>query len=392
MQLRNDNQIFANAQFVRSKLLDTRFDARHGARMAWNKAFGIGVALVVVLAGLLSASPASAQFIYLNESTAPNDLRAYEWPGTSILLPAPTLTDPLGFPTQGRYTVGDLDGDGNPEIIFTFPILAAQGRLLVYTFDRATGTYGPQQILEFSAEADGRVFTGDVDGDGDDEVFLATFSNDTPAPRPPTGTGHIYVVDVQSLNPPVFKTYHLPNQFITRHAQYAAVDLTGDRHAEDPQPDPGRDGGDRLQRTDRSRDAVRVQPRPRHTELLHAGRQRDHPARPEQPLPHVPRRGRLRRRGRARHRGLRHRLRGQRSRPGSAGQRPGRGRFEGPLTLASPFQHLAAGTMDKDEVPDLVATAGGQPGLTGALHAFRFDTATRTFSLKAAAAVGTANQ
>ena len=44
--------------------------------------------------------------------------------------------------------------------------------------------------------------------------------------------------------------------------------------------------------------------------------------------------------------------------------------------------------MDKDEVPDLVATAGGQPGLTGALHAFRFDTATRTFSLKAAAAVG----
>ena len=372
-------------------MLDSWFAARHRARMSWNKGFrgrsSLGIVGAALLAGLSYTSPAAAQYVYLNETTAPNDLLSHQWLGSSVLFPAPTLTDPLGFPTQGRYTVGDLDGDGNPEVIFTFPILAGEGRLLVYTFDRVAGTYGPQRELLFAADADGRIFTGDVDGDGNDEVLLATFDNATPAPRPPTGTGHIYVVDVQSLNPPVFKTYDIPNQFITRHAQFAAADVTGDRRAEILSLTQDATGATAFNEPTGPATLFACSPvlgspsscTPVGSVTIPPGPSNRYPTSLDA----------------ANFDGAGTRAivgYGTACEPTDPAQvllvNVQAGTTEGPLTLASPFQHLAAGTLDKNEVPELVTTAGGQPGLTGALQIFHFDTATRTFSLTAAAAAG----
>ena len=83
------------------------------------------------------------------------------------------------------------------------------------------------------AQSDGRIFTGDVDGDGRDEVMIAAFGNATPGQRPDAGgTTPIYIIDFQTLDPPSAEVFTLPNQFITRHSQYAARDITGDGAAE----------------------------------------------------------------------------------------------------------------------------------------------------------------
>ena len=56
--------------------------------------------------------------------------------------------------------------------------------------------------------------------------------------------------------------------------------------------------------------------------------------------------------------------------------------FSGPFTLARPFQRFSADDLDRDGIPELVASVGGQVGGgAGALQVYHFDPVGRTFQL-----------
>ena len=194
------------------------------------------VAAGALLAAQTASTPALAQFILTGDKNAPADVVGFELSanGSATLTGIVNLASPLGgSATQGRWTVGDVDRDANFEVVFTFPILANQGRLPIYTYDTQNQTYLDRGVADFSPGADGRIFAGDVDGDGRAEALVATFGNATPQPRPGQGgSNDIFIVDFQDLQPLTFSSFTLPGQFITRHSQFAARDITGDGLAE----------------------------------------------------------------------------------------------------------------------------------------------------------------
>ena len=242
----------------------TRFARRRRANRRWRRGaeclrslgrvFAVGLALpreklmtrkawrgwvmgAIVAVGVGLPGSANAQFVLTKDFGAPTDVVGFRFMvggANPPLSRIANLVRPLdGFDPQGRWTTGDLDGDGRFEVVFSFPSFSNEGHLFIFTFDEANATYIDRGEFVFIAQSDGRIFTGDVDGDGRDEVMIAAFGNATPGQRPDAGgTTPIYIIDFQTLDPPSAEVFTLPNQFITRHSQYAARDITGDGAAE----------------------------------------------------------------------------------------------------------------------------------------------------------------
>jgi hypothetical protein len=340
-------------------------------------------ALVIAVAAAGAPSVAHAQYVLTGDKNAPLNVVGFSFQsGQPALSSIAQLVDPLGgFPTQGRWTVGDLDRDGSFEVPFTFPILANTGRMPIFTFDVAAQTYVDRGVAEFVAASDGRIFAGDVDGDGRDEALLGTFGNAPPQPRPAAGGDNdVYVLDFDGLVPLAFNRFVLPGHFVTRHTQFAARDVTNDGLAELLVLSQDQAGASAFNEPLGAATLFICTPllaTPGACVQLGAG---TIPPNPEGRFPTDV----------------------------DAGDFNGDGRKEIIIawgtacqpndsatvvlidptsgtsltsSLGQPFQHVAAGDLDGDGVAELAVTAGGPPGLPDAARIYRFNTNTNSFDV-----------
>jgi hypothetical protein len=200
----------------------TRRAARHGV-VAFLRCF----TLWACLAWLFVPTSAQAQFVFTTSGADTTEVLNYEWV-PAVFQSRPSLQ--AGFDTLGRFAVGDLDADGNVEIVFNRST-ASGGRLHVFTYNRASQAYLDRGAFDFVGFdlAEGQLTIGDIDGDKRDEVIVTPAGSADPAPRPlGGGIDSVFILRFSNLAPLQAQAFELVDQFITPITSVLAADFSGD--------------------------------------------------------------------------------------------------------------------------------------------------------------------
>lgn len=178
----------------------------------------IALAAVGTLGLRIASTRADLTFVAGTDQGPPGQLRSFDATGNPLL----TLT-PYGPAFTGgvRVAVGDLTGDGHPDIVTGAGPGAAGGHVRV--FDGTTGAM-TRDFLSYPAAFTGgvRIATGDVTGDGIPDIVTGADAG--------AGGGHVKVFDGNSGAQ--VRSFFAYDAGFTGGVRVAAGDVNGDGRAD----------------------------------------------------------------------------------------------------------------------------------------------------------------
>ena len=131
---------------------------------------------------------------------------------------APVIYANIGYFEAGALALADVNGDGNPDVVFTQPILAGSGKSVVNVLlNHGDGTFGPAVSSPVGGQP-GSLAVGDLNADGKPDLVVGSFGDN--AVRVLLGNGDgtfqaetVYVVATYQAWPVVLADLNGDGQF-----------------------------------------------------------------------------------------------------------------------------------------------------------------------------------
>jgi hypothetical protein len=112
----------------------------------------------------------------LSASQVDNSIAWYENTDGAGAFGIQQLISDSAFGAKSVYAC-DIDGDGDMDVLSAFSPEADEGKIAWYENTDGNGSFGPQQIITTLLSYARDVYACDVDGDGDMDVFSASFND-----------------------------------------------------------------------------------------------------------------------------------------------------------------------------------------------------------------------